>query len=157
MLDLAGVDELLDGAGDVLDRRLRVDAVLVVQVDRVGAEAAQRPVHSTADGVGSAGQAGLGALLVEGEPELRGDDHLLAERAQGVADELLVDVRAVDLGGVEQGDAPLDGAAEDGDHLVAVAGIGAEALAHSHAAEPDGRDLEPITERALLHLLLLAV
>ena len=35
--DLAGPDQLLDGAGDVLDRHVRVDAVLVEQVDVVGA------------------------------------------------------------------------------------------------------------------------
>jgi hypothetical protein len=39
--DLAGRDELGDGAGDVLDRHVRVHPVLVVQVDHVGAEAAQ--------------------------------------------------------------------------------------------------------------------
>src|SRR4051794_2975271 len=35
---LAGLDQLLDGAGDVFDRDVRIDAVLVEQVDPVGAE-----------------------------------------------------------------------------------------------------------------------
>ena len=39
--DLAGRDELLDRAGDVLDGHLRVDAVLVEQVDDVGAKASK--------------------------------------------------------------------------------------------------------------------
>jgi len=34
--DLAGADEVLDGAGDVLNRYSRVDPVLVEQVDVVG-------------------------------------------------------------------------------------------------------------------------
>ena len=50
--DLARLDEFLDGAGDVLDRHLRVDAVLVQQVDPVGAEPPQRAVHGVADVVG---------------------------------------------------------------------------------------------------------
>ena len=33
VLDLAFGDQLLDGAGDVLDRHVRVDPVLVEQVD----------------------------------------------------------------------------------------------------------------------------
>ena len=37
VLDLALVDQLLDGPGDVLDRDVRVDAVLVEQIDAVGA------------------------------------------------------------------------------------------------------------------------
>ena len=38
--DLARRDQLADGAGDVLDRHVRVDPVLVEQVDRVDAAAA---------------------------------------------------------------------------------------------------------------------
>src|SRR4051794_12231570 len=38
VLDLAGFDELLDGAGDFFDGHLWVDAVLVVEVDGVDAE-----------------------------------------------------------------------------------------------------------------------
>ena len=36
--DLALVDEFLDGAGDLLDRNVRVDPVLVEQVDHVGTQ-----------------------------------------------------------------------------------------------------------------------
>ena len=68
--DLAGVDEFGDGAGGVLDRDLRVDAVLVEQVDGVDAEPAQRPVDGAADVVGLAGQTGLAALDVDSEAEL---------------------------------------------------------------------------------------
>jgi hypothetical protein len=91
MPDLASRDELLDRAGHVLDRHLRVDAVLVQQVDRVDAEPAQAPGDRPLDVLGSAGQAGLAALLVEGEPELRRDDDLVADGREGLADELLVD------------------------------------------------------------------
>ena len=49
VVDLAGLDELLDGAGDVLDGDVRVDAVLVEQVDGVGAQAPQGAVDGGAD------------------------------------------------------------------------------------------------------------
>ena len=91
--------------------------------------------------VGSAADAGLVAVVVEGEPELGGDDDVVADRPQGLADELLVVERAVDLGGVEEGDAPVDRRAQEGDHLVARRRR-AERLAHAHAAQPEGGHLE---------------
>src|SRR6266542_747942 len=47
--DLPLRDQLLHRAGDVLDRHVRVDAVLVEQVDRVGAEPLQRSLDAAAD------------------------------------------------------------------------------------------------------------
>jgi hypothetical protein len=41
MLHLAGRDQLLDGARDVLDRHIRVDAVLVEDVDAISLQALQ--------------------------------------------------------------------------------------------------------------------
>jgi hypothetical protein len=41
VLHLAGLDEVLDRARDVLDGHLRVDAVLVVEIDGVDAEPMQ--------------------------------------------------------------------------------------------------------------------
>ena len=132
----------------------RVDAVLVEQVDGVGAEPAQRAVDRLADVLGSAGQPGLATLLVEREAELRGDDDLVAHGREGLADELLVDVRAVDLGGVEERDPAVDGGAQQVDHLAAVARVRAEALAHAHAAEPERGHLQAAgAEDALVHVV----
>ena len=38
VLDLAGLDEFFDGSGDFFDGYVRVDSVLVEQVDRVDTE-----------------------------------------------------------------------------------------------------------------------
>ena len=134
---LAGLDELLDRARDVLDRDVGVDAVLVEQVDRVGAQPPQRPVDGGADVLGSAVHAaGLRAVLVEVEAELGGDDDLVAHRLERLADELLVVERAVDLGGVEERDAAVDGRAHEVDHLRARRPR-PEGLAHAHAAEAE--------------------
>jgi hypothetical protein len=46
---LALPDQLLDRAGDVLDRDIRVDAVVVEQVDRLDAQPAERPVDAAPD------------------------------------------------------------------------------------------------------------
>jgi len=76
---------------------------------------------------------------VAAEAEFGGDDHLVADGGQRFADQLFVDERAIDFGRVEEGHAALDGVADEGDHLLPVAGR-AIALAHAHAAQADGRD-----------------
>ena len=43
---------------------------------------------------------------IDVEPELGGDHHLVADRRQRLADELLVGERPVDLGRIEEGHTP---------------------------------------------------
>jgi hypothetical protein len=74
-------------------------------------------------------------------PNLVANDHLVADWLEGLADELLVVKWPVDLCGVEQGDSPFHGCAQEADHLVS-GRRRTERLAHAHAAEPQGRDLE---------------
>ena len=73
-------------------------------------------------------------------------------RRQGLTDQFLVDVRAVHLGGVEERDTQLDGAAEHADHVLPAARVRAVALRHAHAAHADRRDLKPLTQCASVHL-----
>ena len=54
--------------------------------------------------------------------ELGGDHDLVAERREGFADELLVRERAIDFGGIEEGDAALDGRADQRDRILLVGG-----------------------------------
>ena len=110
-LTLPCLDQLLHRPGHVLDGHVRVDAVLIEQVDGVGPEPLERRLGDLLDVLRPAVQARrLGRLSgAEVEPELGGDDHLVAERGEGLADQLLVRERAVDLGGVEERDAALDG------------------------------------------------
>jgi hypothetical protein len=103
-LDLAGVDQLFDGAGHVLDWDVRVSSVLLEQVDAVGAEPAEHGLDDLADVVGLAVETvSLPGGGVDGEPELDGDHHLVAYRRQRFAYQLLVDERPVALGGIEEG------------------------------------------------------
>jgi hypothetical protein len=148
--DLARRHQLRYGAGDVFDGHGRVDPVLVEQVHPVGAQSPQRRVGHTADLLGPAVQAN-GAAIPDVPAELGGDDDPVAHRFERLADEFLVDVGAIDLGGVEEGDAALDGTAQDTDHLVAVARVRAVALAHPHAAETESGHLQSLAERSGLH------
>jgi hypothetical protein len=57
VLDLALCDQVADRAGDVLDGNLRVDPVLIEEIDRLDAEPLERAVYSLADVVRPAGDA----------------------------------------------------------------------------------------------------
>jgi hypothetical protein len=63
--DLAGVDEVFDGSGDVFDGDVGVDAVLVEEVDVVEVEALEGLVGDLLDVVG-VGVEGLAAGGVVG-------------------------------------------------------------------------------------------
>ena len=78
---------------------------------------------------------------VDIEGELGGDDDLIADRGQRLADELLVDERAVCLRGVEERHAPLDRLADERDHLAAVRGL-AVVDAHAHAPQSESGHLQ---------------
>ena len=76
---LACGDELAHGAGDILDRHRRVDAVLVEQVDVVGPQPLQRALDGRADVLRAAvGPASDLLAVLEPEAELGGDHHLVA-------------------------------------------------------------------------------
>src|SRR5205823_6833943 len=90
---------------------------------------------------------------ITSDPELRGDHHVRAQGLQRLANQLFVGVRTVDLGGIEERDAAFDGRADERDHRLLVR-WDTVALAHAHAAEPEGRDLEiAVSKFALLHRL----
>ena len=83
VLDLAGLDQLFDCAGELLDRHVGVDSVLVVQVDAVDAEALQGAVDRTraaSSGV-SIRPRDVAFDRVDVLCELGGDDDPVAERA----------------------------------------------------------------------------
>jgi hypothetical protein len=128
-------------------------APAIKQVDPVGAQPSQRGVRHPTDLLGAAVQAD-GFAVLDVPAEFGGEDHLVAQRFERFADEFLVDVRAIDLGGVKERDAALDGAAQDTDHLVAVARVRAVALAHPHAAETESGHLQALAERSGLHDVL---
>ena len=129
-------------ADRVLDRRVGIDAVLVVEVDRLDAEPLQARLAATAArspglpltprDIGSSGSRTM--------PNLVASTTWSRRPRIALADQLLVGERAVHVGGVEESDAELERAVDGRDRLGVVAA--AVEVGHAHAAEAHGRDLE---------------
>ena len=153
VLHFALLDQILDGSGDILDRHIRVDAVLVVQIDRLDLQSRERALDHAPDVFGPAVETTPPRLAFGAgcPPELRGDHDLPSERRQGFADKLLVRVRTVDFRRVEERHPTIDGGAEQGQHGVPVRNR-AVGPAHAHAAEPHRRHVQSaLPKRAFLH------
>jgi hypothetical protein len=142
VLDLAFPDEVLHRAGNVLDGYVRIDAVLIEEIDAIGLQPLERGLGDLSDVFRAAIEATLLARLrIEVEPEFGGDHHLLTERREGFADEFFVRERAIHFGGVKECDAALDGRSDQRDTLLFF-DCRAVAKAQTHAAKPDGRDFQ---------------
>ena len=152
--DLALGDELGERADGLLDRGARVHAVLVVQVDVVGAEPLQRALHGKAHVLRAAVQAARAVAAVPDRAELGRDHHLVPATGERPSEQFLVEVRPVHLGGVEQGDAEVDGAVDRCDRARLVGACAGVEGRHPHAAEADASDLEAVAERCFLHVFL---
>ena len=100
MLDLAFRDQVFDRAGDVLNRHLGIDAVLVEKVDDVRPEALERLLGDLPDALWAAVETRLGVAVLE--PKLGADDHPVTEGRDGFADDFFVHC-AIGFGGVEEG------------------------------------------------------
>src|SRR5262249_10583499 len=137
----------------VLDRHRLVDAVLVVEVDVVDAEARERRFARSAHVLGLAVDPDPAAVLATLVAELRREHDLLAATLDGAADELLVDERRVHGGGAQQRPAKPQRALDRRDRLAPV-GAPVE-LAHAHTAQPKLADAQSLPKCARLHRFLL--
>ena len=148
VLHLAGLHELLHRTDRLFDRRVEVDAVLVVEVDVVDAEPLEARVTGLANVLGAAVDADPAAVRIALVAELRREHDLVAAIGDRSADELFVGERPVHVGGVEEVDTELDRAMDRRD-CFAFVGRSVE-LRHAHAAEAEGRDFE-LSKLAFLH------
>jgi hypothetical protein len=129
------LDELVQSLERVGERRDAVRAVVLVEVDPVGLEAAERRLDRLAD-VGPRAAGGL--AVAEVVAELRRQHDLVAPAGEGAADDLLAAAAvAVDVGGVEEGDAGVDRRVDHRARLRLV-----DPAAEVVAAEPHDRHLE---------------
>ncbi len=149
---LAGADEIGHGPDDLLDRHRRVHPVLVEQVDPIGPEPLQRGFDDLPDMLRAAVEAGDPALGIDPEAELgRQHDPVPPVAGQAAAQQLLVGIGPVDLGGVDQRDPPVHRLEQRG---LAFRSVRAPAVGegHAHAPETQGRDFEALmAESSLLH------
>src|SRR4051812_13282515 len=82
------------------------------------------------------------AAGVRDQPEFRREHDSVAAALDGPADEFLVRIWAVDLGGIDVGDPQLERSLDRADRL-GVAAVRIEVVAgHRHRAEPDAGDFE---------------
>jgi hypothetical protein len=142
---LAGAHDVVQRLHRLLDRRARVPPVDLVEVDVVGAQAAQAGVDLEHDGL--ARQPAPVGPLAHHAVHLGGQHHFFTpgEVVQRPPDDLLAGAVGVDVGGVEEVDARFDAALDERPALLLVErpGVGAAVgNAVAHAAEADGRDVE---------------
>ena len=134
---VALLDEVGDRADRVLDRHVRVEARGAVDVDDVDAAGAsgcrRRSSSRRRAGVSTPSHAPSGARSA---PNFTESCTLSRRPSMARPIEQLVVAHAVEVAGVEQGDAALDGGVDGGDALVVV-GLPVHA-GHAHAAERDG-------------------
>jgi hypothetical protein len=144
--------ERLEG---LLDRCLGVPAVDLVQVDVVGPETREAVVDLGHDRL--AGQAApVGPAGVHVPVDLRGDDDLVAAGVllQRLPDDLLARPGGVDVRGVEEVDAELDGLLDQRPAVLLAEGprmAASVGFAERHAAEADAGHVE--AGAAELHVL----
>src|SRR5579862_3065806 len=128
--------------------------MLIVQIDGIEFEPLERALHGLLDVLGPAIQTCRPRTIIlatQIEPELGGDHHLSTEGSESLTHKFLVDVGAIDFGRVKESDTALHGGMKKIGHLLLIFGR-AVAEAHSHAAKPEGRNLQiAFSKFALLH------
>ena len=131
---------------------VEVGPVDEVDVDVVGAEGLEAEVALGLDGLGaSVADEGVGVVGLGDDAGLGNDDDVVPVALEGVAHEGFGGAEAVGDGGVEEGDAEVEGAADGGGGQVVVDGAVAGA-AHGPAAEAESGNLGAgVAELAVLH------
>ena len=132
--DFAFVNEFGHGSDGVFDGRVGVDAVLIVKVDGLDAEAAQAGFAGLPDVIGlAADTTDVGILGIADDAEFCGESDIVTAALDGASDEFFIFVRTVDVGGIEKEDAEIEGAVDRGDGFGVIAGT--IKFRHAHAAE----------------------
>ena len=121
---LALGDQVADGAGDVLDGNVGVDAVLVEEVDRLDAEPARASPRRRGGSARAASRSPCIRPSTMFQPNFVATTTRSGSGAIASPTSRSLSYGPVDLGGVDEGDPVLDGVPQHADHVVAVAGLG---------------------------------
>src|SRR6202140_78144 len=120
-----------------LDGNCRAHTMLIQEVDAIGGEPPERTVDCLAHAVGPAVQAG-NAFFAEPEAELRRDNDLVSPALQRASQELLVGIRSVCFGSVEQRHTKLDRTVNRRDRFELIALFRTTVgLTHAHTAKTE--------------------
>src|ERR1700675_5173537 len=147
MSDLALLDQFRQGANRLFDRRIRIDAVLVVEVDVLDAQPLQTSFAGLFHVVGLAAYAAdVGIAGIADNSELCGQHEFVALALDRASDEFFILVWSVDVGGIEEVDAEFERAMNGRDRFGVIAsGV---KLRHAHAAEAEGGNFEAGTSKS---------
>jgi len=130
--DLALLHQLGHGADGIFDRHRRIDAMLIVEIDHLDAEALEARLARTHDVFRTAVR-DLAAAARAQIAELRRQYDFGAAPLDGLADDLFVVAEAVHVGRVEKGNAPIQRVVNKGySGLVVARAVGAR---KGHAAQ----------------------
>ena len=146
MFDLALPDQFLYRSSHIFDRHIRIDAVLIEEIDDIGPESLERGLGHLFDVFRATVQDRPATLHppwidVGIETELGGDHHPVSQRGKRFTDQFLICERAVDLRRIEEGDAAFHGCPEKRNHLLPVFGRTIRKT-HPHAAESQSRNFK---------------
>jgi hypothetical protein len=119
VLHLACLYQVFDGSGGILNGSVGVDAMLVEEVNGVRLQTRERGFNDQLNVVGVAVERCPFTVVVGigSESELGGDDDLFAERGEGFADQLFIDVGPIDFGGIKEVYASFNGGSDELDGL----------------------------------------
>ncbi len=119
--NVPGLHEVGDGADRVFDRNRRVETRRTVDVDDLDAEALQAVRGERLHRDGTRVDTEPASVGSPERAELHRELHAIAPPGHGAADEQLVVAHPVEVAGVEQGDAAIDGGL-NGAHALGVVG-----------------------------------
>src|SRR6266567_8343888 len=137
VLHLALLNQVFHRSSYVLNRHVRINAMLIEKVDHVGSEALQRSIGYLLDVFGPAVQAGTFSVFIDFEAKLGRYDDLVAERLESFADKFFIRVGAIDLSRIEECYAAFDGRPDESDSYLLFSGR-AKTETQPHASEAKG-------------------
>src|SRR5271165_3204416 len=105
VLHFAFANQVLHRPRYVFNRHVRINAVLIEQVNDIGSKTLKRSLGHLLDVLRPAIEVWKGSEI---ESKFCGDHHLLAERSKRLAYEFFIGERAVNLGRVKECDASFD-------------------------------------------------
>src|SRR6185295_303883 len=149
---LARLNQLRHCADGIFDRNARIDTMLIIEIDTIDAESSKRRIASFAHVFGTAVNRAFRRITgVAANGELRRDDHLFASCSKRLSKQLLILVRTVCIGRIEEVDAKLERAVKRSERFGFI-GRSVE-LRHSHAPETLLGNLQALRSQfAFLHV-----
>src|SRR5262245_2439338 len=153
MLHLTLTDQVLHRACHVFNGHVRVDPMLIAQINNIRLEPLQRGLRNLFDMFRPAIQLTPTSLATSSwfKPKFGCYYDLITKRSEGFTHQLFIGERTIDLSRVEERDAAFHGCPDKRDCLLLIHS-GTVAKAHAHTAEADGRDFQiTFSKFALLH------